>query len=256
MKVAYTIRVRPGVALPVLHGTMGLMVGTTAVNWKLTEGGHLEAIVLEFTGAEIRYNDNGAILPTYPELEEEAYRMANYLANRVFVQTAYDAFDPDQVLSETPEISPENVQEENEFKTKYKSIWKALKIGWAIHGLFEPATYGHGFNHSAAHGYYADGLRAASDFQQFELLYKVVEYFFQEDGHLLDAAVSAHVIPHDATFTEDVVEQLRLLRNRSIHPRARKGHVNPQNIANVREVHAKLPQMKRLASLLLAYPTF
>ena len=226
MKVVYTLRVRPGVAVPVPPG------------------------------AEIRYNDKGAILPTYPELEEAAYRVANFVANRLFIQTAYDAIDLDQVLSEAPAISPENANEKNDFKTKYKSIWKALKFGWAIHGLFEPATYAHGFNHSAAHCYYADALRVASDFQQFELLYKVVEYFFPADGAALDAAVSAHVMSHDATFTPAVVEQLRLLRNRSIHPRARKGHANPQDIANVNEVHAKLPQMRRLASLLLAHPTF
>lgn len=256
MKVVYTIRVRPGVAVPVPFGTSGLAIGTTAVNWKVTEGGHLEAVILEFTGVDIRYNDNGTIMSTYPELEEEAYGVANFVANQLYLQTAYDAIDPDQVLSEPPAILPENANEENEFKTKYKSISKTLKIGWVTHGLFEPMDYGHGFNHSAAHGYFADAFRAASDFQQFELLYKVVEYFFPEDGAALDAAVSAHIMPHDATYIPAVVEQIRLLRNRSIHPRARKGHVNPQNIAHVKEVHAKLPQMRRLASLLLAHPTF
>jgi hypothetical protein len=222
----------------------------------VTGGGHLEAVTLEFAGAEMRYNENGAILPTYPELEEEAYRVANFVADRLFVQTACDAIDPDEVFSEAPAIAPENANEENEFKTKYKSIWKALKIGWAAHGLFEPAAYGLGFNHSAAQGYFADALRSASNFQQFELLYKVVEYFFPEEGAALDAAVSAHITPHDATYTPTAVEQLRLLRNRSIHPRARRGHVNPQNIAHVKEVHAALPRMRQLASLLLANPTF
>lgn len=256
MKVVYTIRVRPGVAVPVPLGTACLTIGTTAVNWKVTEGGHLEAVILELTGAEIRYNDNGAIMPTYPELEEEVYRVTNFVANQLLIQTGYDAIDPDQVLSEAPAISPENAKEENEFKTKHKLISKMLKYGWRIQGLFEPANYSHGFNHSAAHGYFADALRVASDFQQFELLYKVVEYFFPEDSTALDAAVSAHITSNDARYTPAVVEQLRLLRNRSIHPRARRGHVNPQNIAHVKEVRAKLPQMRRLASLLLAHPTF
>lgn len=148
MKVVYTIRVRPGVAVPVPFGTSGLAIGTTAVNWKVTEGGHLEAVILEFTGVDIRYNDNGTIMSTYPELEEEAYGVANFVANQPYLQTAYDAIDPDQVLSEPPAILSENANEENEFKTKYKSISKTLKIGWVTHGLFEPMDYGHGFNHS------------------------------------------------------------------------------------------------------------
>ena len=83
-----------------------------------------------------------------------------------------------------------------------------------------------------------------------------MEYFFPQESAALDAAVSSHVAPDDATYTPAVVEQLRLLRNRSIHPRAKKGHVNPQNIAEVMEVQSALPQMRRLSSLLLAHPTF
>lgn len=256
MKVVYTIPVRSGVAVPAPPSTPGLTVGATAVSWKSTDAGHLEAVILEFSGADIRYNENGAILPTYPELEEQAYRIANYLANRLYAQTGFDAIEANHVLWEAPVASPETPHEENEFKTKYKSIWKAHGTSTLARGLFDPTTYSHGFNHSAAYGYFSDASRAASEFQQFELLYKVVEYFFTEEGPPLDAAVSAHITPQDVSFTSTVVERLRLLRNRSVHPRAKKGHVNPQNIANVREIHAALPQMRHLASLLLAHPTF
>lgn len=256
MKIEYTIPVRPGVAVPVPGGTPEITIGSMQVRWKESPGGHLEAVILEMTGADIRYNANGAIMPVYPELEEEAYRVANFMANKMFVQTDFDAIDPDHILQAAPAISPETPDEEALFRTKFKSIWKSIEFAWATHALFEPACYAQGFDHSAAHGYFADALRSASDFQRFELFYKIVEYFFAEDGHALDAAVSAHVTPYDPSYAPAVVEQLRLLRNRSIHPRARRGHVNPQNIANVREVHGHLPQMQRLVSLLLKHPTF
>ena len=160
------------------------------------------------------------------------------------------------VFSEAPAIAPENRTEEVEFETKYKSMWKVLKIESAIRGRFMPAGYRDGFRHSAAYGYVADSLRAASCFQQFELLYKVVEYFFEETSSALPGAVSAHVAPHDATFTPVAIERLRSMRNRCTHPRARKGHINPENIAHAREVDAALPQMRRLSGLLLAHPTF
>jgi hypothetical protein len=103
---------------------------------------------------------------------------------------------------------------------------------------------------------YADALSAASEFQQFELLYKVVEYFFAEDGAGLDAAVSAHVTPFDPSFDPPTMERLRQLWNRAVHPRAKKGHVKPENISHVRDVHAALPLMRRLADILLADTTF
>jgi hypothetical protein len=256
MRIEYTIPVRSEVAVPVPPGTTGGVLDGVAFNWRVSEGGHLVALVIEFTGAEIRYNENGAILPTYREIEEAAYRITNYLANRIFVQTAFDPFDAENVLAEAPVNSPEGEAEEELFRTKYKAIWKALRIGWSTHGVFEPVAYATGFDHSAAHGYYADALRAGSDFQQFELLYKVVEYFFADDGVALDAAVSAHASPYASAFAPPTLERLRQLRNRVVHPRARRGHVAPENIAHVREVHADLPLLRHLAELLLAHPTF
>ena len=232
------------------------MVGTTPVSWKVTEGNHLEAVIFEFTGCDIRYSETGAILPTYPELEKKAYRVANYLADRIFVQTGFDAIDPNHLFSEPPTISPENESEEVEFKTKKKSLQKEFQYSWSMEGLFEPSPYAHGFNNSRAHGYYADAMRVASPFQKFELLYKVVEYFFpNKDGTDLDVAVLAHVIQHDVNYKSDVFEQLRVLRSKIVHPHAKKVHVNPQNIADVRDLRLKLDQMRTLVDLLLAHPT-
>lgn len=256
MKVTYTIRVLPSVAVPVPPGTLGLTIATATVSWEVTEGGYLEAVVIAFSGAEMRYNEKGSILPTYPELEEDAYRVANFVADRIFVQTAFYAIDPSDVLSQAPVIAPENPNEQNELTTKYRSVWISIKSGWITHGLFEPAVYGSGFKHSVAHGYFADAVRSACDFQRFELLYKVIEYFFVQDGAALDTAVSAHVTPHDVRYTAAALKQLRLLRNRSIHPRARQGHVSPRNTVHVREVHTALPRMRQLSSLLLDHPTF
>lgn len=136
MKVTHTIGIRAGVAVPVPPGTPGITVGMANVDWQVTEDGFLEAVVLTFTGVEVRCNENGAIQPTNPELQEEAYRVASFVSDRLFVQTAVDAISPDEVLLAAPAIAPENEDEENEFKAKYKSMWKSIKIGWAVHGRF------------------------------------------------------------------------------------------------------------------------
>ena len=256
MKVVYTLSVRSGLAVPIAPGTPGLIVGKAAVGWKTDKEDNLEAIVLEFSGVDLSYTQEGSIVPAPAQLQEEAYRVANYIANRLYVQTSFDAIDPQSVLLKAPMVFPENSQEEAEFKTTPRRMWTSVKLGGSIRGTFNPGSYARSFDHSAAHGYYADALRAASLFQKFELLYKIVEYFFSEEGLALDTAVSAYVVAYDSTFTPDVVRNLRILRNRSVHPRSRKGHISPENIASVSEVRAGMRSLDKLAGLLLDHPTF
>lgn len=256
MKAAYTMPIRSERAISVRPGTPSFIIGKATVSWKTEKENCLEAVVLEFTGIEITYTQEGYIVTAPAELEEQAYRVASYLANRLYVQTSMDAIDPESILRKTPMVSPENPDEEQIFKTTPKRMRTSVKTGWKILGSFEPELYPSGFDHSAAYGYFADAMRVSSPFQEFELLYKVVEYFFSEDSSALDMAVFSYVTPYDATFTSDVVKDLRFLRSRCVHPRARRGHINSQNIADIKEVQAKLPHMRKLASLLLEHPKF
>lgn len=256
MKVVYTLPVRSGLAIPVALRISGLTIGKVSVRWKTDGEGNLEAVVVEFNGVDLSYTPEGRIDPAPGQLQEQAYRVANYIANCIYIQTSFDAIDPQRVLLEAPNVFPENPDEEIEFKRIPRRMWTSVNLGYSIQGIFDPSSYDLGLDHSAAHGYYADALRTASLFQKFELLYKVVEYFFSEEGSALDTAVSAYVAAYDSSFTPQVVRELRFLRNRSIHPRARKGHVSPENIASVREVRASMRSLDKLAALLLEHPTF
>lgn len=256
MKVIYTLPVRSGPAIPVVLRIPVLTIDKMSVEWKTDGAGNLEAAIVEFNGVDLSYTLEGRIDPAPDPLQEQAYRVANYIANRVYIQTSFDAIDPQCVLLETPNVFPENPNEETEFKRTPRRMWASVNVDYLIQGIFDPSPYDLGFEHSAAHGYYADALRTASLFQKFELLYKVVEYFFSEEGSALDTAVSAYVAAYDSSFTPQAVSELRLLRNRSVHPRARKGHVSPENIASVREVRASMRSLDKLAALLLEHPTF
>jgi hypothetical protein len=256
MKVVYTLPVRFGLAVPVAIGIPGLTIGKLTVGWKTDSEGNLEAVVVEFDGVDLSYTPEGRIDPAPAQLQEQAYRIANYIASRIYIQTSFDAIDPQHVLFEAPKVFPENPDEEAEFKRTPRRMWTSVNLDYSIRGILDPARYDLGFDHSSAHGYYADALRAASIFQKFELLYKVVEYFFSEEGSALDKAVSAYVAAYDSSFTPEVIRDLRFLRNRSVHPRARKGHVSPENIASVREVRASMRSVDKLAVLLLEHPTF
>lgn len=256
MKVVYTLSIRSGVEVPVAPGVHGLTFDNGAVRWQSDDRGNLKAAILEFSDVAVSYTPEGSIEPAPAKLQEQAYRVASYIANQLYIQTSIDAIDPQSVLMDAPRVFPENTLEEAEFNKTPRRMWNSINLRSSIRGIFNPSAYARGFDHSAAHGYYADALRAATLFQKYELLYKIVEYFFSEDGPALDEAVSAYATVYDSTITPEAVKDLRLLRNRSVHPRARKGHISPENIASVREVRASIPILNKLVGLLFEHPTF
>jgi hypothetical protein len=256
MKVVYTLPVRPGVEITVASATPELTLGNMIIEWKCDNSQKLKAAVLEFSGVDLSYTPEGSIDPAPPQVQEHAYRVASYIANRIYTQTSLEVIAPESVLMVAPRVFPETSTEEAAFSKTHRRMWTSINLGSSIRGMFDPAGYIPGFDHSAAHGYYADALRAATLFQKYELFYKVVEYFFAEEGPALDTTLSTYVSTYDSTFTISVVKKIRHLRNRSVHPRARKGHISPERIASVREVRAGLPILGRLVGLLLDHPTF
>lgn len=256
MEAVYRIPIKAGVDLPVASGTSPTQVGNAAVDWEADPEGKLSTVVLRISGQALKFDDNGTIQSTYPELETFAYRLSNYIANSVLKQTGYDAIDPETVLQKTPEVHPETPDEEREFANRRRTVGTSVAMLYNVRAKFEPNEYPKSFKHSAAVALYADGLRLRSPFQQYELFYKVIEYFFEENGSALDKSVSNHVLPHDARFSESQIEALRHLRNRSIHPRHRKGHINPESVEAISEMEANLHLVRNLADLLLQNPTF
>jgi len=256
MKAVYRLPTKSGVTLPVPSSTPSIQVDNATVEWEVNSEGMLSTTVLRIAGQSLRYNGKGAILSTYPELEFLAYRLSTYIANCVLKQTGFDAIDPEMVLRRTPDLYPETPDEEREFANRLTVVGTSAAIVYGVRANFEPDEYPNSFKHSAALALYADGLRVRSPFQQYELFYKVIEYFFKEDGENLDKAVSNHALPYDAQFTKSQIEALRSLRNRSIHPHARKGHVNPESVEAIRAVEANLHILRGLSNLLLEHPTF
>ena len=254
MRIVYTIRTRPESRVPVPVETPSITIDDATVDWVLADDGCFDAVRLGFVGAEVRLSDEGVILTECPEFENRAYALAVYLGNRMFAQTIYDPIDPEQVFAGTPEVYPENEEEEETFKGRPRRTGISIRSSHRIHGQFDPSAYVDGFNNRPAHGFFTDALRNPDCFQQFQLYFKVVEHFFPFKGGAQDAAVSAHLAALDSRFSQDAVRRLRLCRNRCAHPRARQGHLGPHDRLNYRVVHADIPLMKVLSELLLQHP--
>jgi hypothetical protein len=229
-------------------------IGNAIVSLDADEQGNLAAVKLELRGVTIEYTDNGRIDPSPAHLQNEAFRVASYLANRIFLQTSVDAFDPDDVLMGAPLVFPENLQEQDEFARTPRAMWKRVLVGFSVRGELDPAGFAVGFVHSTAYGHYAEAKRISNPFQKFELFFKVIECFFSEKGEALDRAVSGHGATCDTSFPPDAVERLRHLRNRVVHPQARLGHARPERPEDLIEVTIALSHLDNLATFLINNP--
>lgn len=123
--------------------------------------------------------------------------------------------------------------------------------------IFKLEKFQEDMKHSKAITYYAESKRTKNSIQKYELLYKVIEYFFpNKAGDELDKAVSDYCKQYNSVYgSEKFIESFRRLRNRCIHP-DNKRHVNLESLASIREVIDMIPKIEELVELLLEYPCF
>src|SRR5829696_5194343 len=197
MEVIYRLPVTAQTELTVQAGTSPIEINGSTVIWEVNEGSKLAAIELRISHQPIEFDEQGVILSTYPELETLAYRLSAYIANSVFKQTSYDVINPETVVGKTPELRAETADEETILAERMRTVGRALTLTWRIEGNFDPEEYPQLYEHSPAIALYADALRVTSPFQQYELLYKVIEHFFPKQGKPFDKAVSAYAYPFD-----------------------------------------------------------
>jgi hypothetical protein len=255
MEVIYELPVESEIELPVRTGTPPIEINGATVSWEVNEESTLDTIVLRIPHQPLKFDERGVILSTYPELESLAYRLTAYIANSVFKQTGFDAINRETVVGLTPVLRGETAEEKRQLASCPRTAGAARSIRYDIRGNFEPEAYPRLYEHSPAVALIADALRVRSPFQQYELFYKVIEWFFpKKKGQAFHKAVSAHAYPIDSRFCESCIKALYDLRNRITHPHAHHGHVNPEDVQAVREVKNHILLVRDLAMLLFEYP--
>lgn len=254
MKAIFTLRMRPEVRVPVPEGTCDIVIDGASVEWVVADDGCLDAVCLGLSGGKVRLNERGTIISDCPELADRAYAMAVYLGNRIFAQTGYDPVNPEAAFGGSPEVLPETEDEEALFSGRRRTLGIRLTGSHSVHGVFEPAGYAEGFVDFRAHGFYADAMRVRDPFQRVQMLFKVVEYYFDRSSRTSDEAVSGYASTFDPRFSVDVVRRLRTLRNRCTHPHAGGGPLGPHDRASARELGDGIPLLVALCQILLRHP--
>lgn len=145
--------------------------------WNFNREEKLYSINVVFSGIELIKDSIGVIMTT-PELDEKVFKIATYFSNKIFLNTGIDAFSPKEVLYSSPGILPENEQERAIWICSKKQGFSDIPNTLDVVESLNIEDFSEDIKHSKAISFYADSKRIDNAFQKYELLYKVVEYFF------------------------------------------------------------------------------
>lgn len=254
MRIIYHLPIKQGIKFFVSSLKPSIKIDDVQVSWEVDNDGHLLFLKLGISGVEPRLNSEGVITSTYPEIKEKAFRVATYIANRFLCQTIVDAIDIEKIFSGSPETILETPDEEQKFSCHRREVWKETSLLFDILGSFKPDNYSAEYIHSIAFSFYADGLRVMHPFVRYEQFFKVIEYFFPFENKRFDAEVSKYALQYDNRFHNGQIEALRTTRNRIVHPKAHKGHLNSSDMVAVNEVRSSLDLLHDLVKILLEHP--
>jgi hypothetical protein len=219
--------------------------------FQIGSDGILKEIKIIFSGLPIKWQRKDLINQDYPETQNKAYRICKYLTNRIQLQTAQKAFKFDSLKDTKCEVSPETPEEIENYKKFRKYVMNYCEINYSIQGSIDITDYETKFTHAQAYSNYIDAKNTDNPINKYVSFYKVIESFFNKTGPNLDKEVSNFKKRFDNKFTPERFEELRLLRNRCIHPHHRDGHISSDELLFMEELSKNTKELEIIAGLLL-----
>lgn len=231
-----------------------ITVGRFEISWDISEDNLLRNILVSISGQEIEKDSSGKIDGIFEHLKDEIFRVVNYLSNKIYVQTGAHVLNPSVVFTIAPDLVAESSEEEHELKTCPKKRAIQYPTSCRIYNFLDLSDFSEGNSFSEVFSYIADANRVESPFLKFEQFYKVIEYFFGATNGNFDLTVSNYTKQINASYDKNQIKALRELRNRCIHPKARYGHVNQEDLNAVKEVNNALSILRTLVFQLIKMP--
>lgn len=258
MQVKFQVKVTEGeIEVKDLEMFKSIQLEDAEVLWNIDTKKILTSVDIVFKGVDIVKDSAGVILTTNRELDEKAFKIATYISNKIFLNTGIDGVDPKNVLNNSPSVFAENKEEKDIIEKGKKHGFTTMNGIVFVVKSFELNKFQEDMRHSKAITFYAEAKRTKNLIQKYELLYKVIEYFFPDKKREeLDKAVSDYCKQYNSVYgSEKFIASFRRLRNRCIHPDNKK-HANLEDLASIREVACMVPKIEELVELLLEHPTF
>ncbi len=224
------------------------------IKFDLDNESNLKEIAFKVRGVEISYTDDKAIITDIPLIKEKVFKICCYLVNMALIQTSSDLGDPRKILLASPEVCSETEEEREIFQKIPRRIVQSVQLSWNITKKWDLTRYAEKYEKSAVYSTIADALRVNDEFLRFQQLYKVIEHCFSGSGKNLDKKVSKFLLQYDPCFTEDVIQGLRDLRRRMVHPDARDGHISAEKYGlYIGEIREKFKVLNKACYILLEH---
>lgn len=264
MKISYKVELNEDViAVKNPEEFNPIRLNEAEIFWDISHNDILKSLNIVFNGVIINsflYKEESpedSILIVNREFYEKAFEIATYISNKIFLDTGIDGLNPRLVLDNSPTILPENKEEENIIEKSKKKSFNSIDVELTITKSLEFKNLQEDIVHYKAISLYAESKRTKNDIQKYELLYKIIEYFFPDNkGDKLDKCVIKYCGEHNMNYeSEDFIKSIRILRNRCVHPNS-KGYISIEKIRDIEEVEKQLPKIEELVNLLLNHPPF
>ncbi len=230
------------------------------VNIEVSEDNFLKKVKVVYTGLpvksiEVRDEYGKGILTSQglKELASKAYKVMSYILNYIQIEGNVYIFDTRELKNIQPDISTENPDEEQYLSTRPKRCYSLVCGSLVAVACVRFDNIEKRFNHAKAYANFADAKNTQNPITKYESLYKVIEYFCNGRGEEIDQSVSDFMRQYESTFISDHFKELRLFRNRCMHPRKNDDHISSSDIELTEELVAKAGRLEQIAELLLKH---
>lgn len=229
-----------------------LVIEDADVSFSIDDKNILKQINISFSGLPLKWAQGrkNVISQSYPETKNPAFRIYSYVIDTILLNSNQLAYDLKRFDDIPCKVIPETEEEQDLFGKCRKQVSRALVMQWSNVCSVNIADFEDKYHLANALSNYSDGVKAENPITKYERYYKIIESFFNDRGPSLDKKVANFVQAYINDFSTHEFEELRILRNRCIHPQ-KKGHISTNDPSLVAEVSHKMSKLEEIAKILI-----
>lgn len=255
MKLTYFIKANELIKRP-FGQTKSFELDDCTIEWQSDDDGYFQGVSITLKDVQVEgRNEDGIVFAQQDILALKVYRLAAFCSNNLYRQTNLDLLKAESIFWETPKYEAQNEEEKEFLKSQPITGFSSIGGNLVIPNRIDPQTFmnANAFENSSAIATYTDALRIQNPLRKFEQFFKVIEHTYDTRDNF-DENVSTHAEKFNAIFTKEKVKELRENRNRCIHPQAKLGPYNSEDVVALKTISSMMNEMKWLAEIFITNP--
>lgn len=185
------------------------------------------------------------------ESRAEAFSLANYIANMLYLQTGKCNISEVCVLGYVPETETDRKELE---RTRVQQ--KTFGIDAILKGKpdLSKQALSRYITQKDALAIYIDAERMTNLTGKYREFFRVLDHYFPYKGPTFDRKVHQYLKKFDQKYTIKYIETLRNLRNRCSHAKSHRDYITTNDLRGMKELRDRMDDVQSIAKLLLDNP--